>query len=94
MANKVIVSKRWALSLLEWFKSAAYAVGITVAVELQKYLDAGDLNIDWKRIGMVAAGSFITLLIGKWAGKPHVKTIYDTNNKAVSVAEDIKEANK
>ena len=40
MANKVIVSKQWAISLIEWFKSAGYAVAISVAVELQKYIDA------------------------------------------------------
>ena len=94
MANKIIVSKQWAVSLIDWLKSAGYAVGISVAVELQKYLDAGDLHIDWKRLAMVAAGSFLTLLIGKFVAKPTVKTIYDTNYKAVTVAEDIKEANK
>lgn len=94
MAQKVIVSKQGTVSLLEWLKSAGYAVGISVAVELQKYLDAGDLNIDWKRISMVALGAFITLVIGKLVGKPSVKTVYDSNYKAVTVAEDIKEANK
>lgn len=92
--EKLIVSKQWSVSLLEWLKSAGYAVGITVAVELQKYIEAGDLNIDWKRIGMVALGSFLTLVIGKFVARPTVKTIYDSNHKAVAVAEDIKEANK
>lgn len=90
MAEKVIISKQWALSLIDWLKSAGYAVGISVAVELQKYIDAGDLNIDWKRLAMVAAGSFLTLLIGKLVAKPTVKTIYKTNSKAASVGEDLK----
>lgn len=94
MAEKVIVSEQGKVSLLEWLKSAAYAIGIAVATELQKYIDAGSLDIDWKKMAMVAFGAFITLVLGKLVAKPSVKTIYDNNYKAVTVAEDIKESNK
>ena len=91
MANKVKVSEQFSLpSILEWVKAMLKSVGIVVLVELQKYLDAGNLNIDWKQLAMIAVGAFITFLGVKTISKPSVTTTYDTNEKANKVAETIK----
>lgn len=92
MAEKVILSKRFTVSALEWLKSAGYAVGTAVFVELQKYIDKGDLHIDWKQMGMVALGSFVLFVGGKFIAKPTVKTVYSSNEKATQIAKEIKES--
>jgi hypothetical protein len=94
MAEKVIVSEQWKVSVIEWLKSAGYAVGTSVLFELQKYIDKGNLNIDWKQMGMVALGTFILFVGGKFVAKPTVKTVYSNNAQALNVAEDIKESNR
>ena len=89
MAKEVILSKQWAVSLIEWLKSAGYAVGTAVIFELQKYLDKGDLNINWKQMGMIALSAFILFIGGKFVAKPTVKTVYDSNSKATTVSKKI-----
>ena len=91
MANKVILSKQYTVSVLEWLKSAGYAVGTAVFFELQKYIDKGDLNINWKQMWMVALGAFVLFVGGKFVAKPTVKTVYNTNKKATEIANDLKE---
>lgn len=90
MANKVILSKQYTVSVIEWLKSAGYAVGTAVFFELQKYIDKGDLNINWKQMGMVALGAFVLFVGGKFVAKPTVKTVYSTNKKATEIANDLK----
>lgn len=92
MAEKVILSKQYAVSAIEWLKSAGYAIGTAVFFEVQKYIDKGDLNIDWKQVGMVALSAFFLFVGGKFVAKPTVKTVYNTNAKAVEVSEDIKQS--
>lgn len=86
---KVILSKQWTVSAIEWLKSAGYAVGTAVFFELQKYLDKGDLNINWKQMGMIALSAFLLFVGGKFISKPTVKTVYDSNSKATTVAEKV-----
>lgn len=90
MANKVILSKQYTVSVLEWLKSAGYAVGTAVLFELQKYLDKGDLQIDWHQMAKIALGAFILFVSGKFLGKPRVTTVYHTNEKATKIANDLK----
>lgn len=91
MATKVILSEQYKVSAIEWLKSAGYAVGTSVFFELQKYVDRGDLHIDWKQMGMVALGAFVLFVGGKFVAKPTVKTVYNSNAKAKEVSKDIKE---
>lgn len=92
MAEKVILSKQYKVSLIEWLKSAGYAVGTAVLFELQNYIDKGDLDINWQQVGKIALGAFILFVSGKALAKPSVKTVYSSNAKAASVSENIKQA--
>lgn len=98
MANKIIVSKQWSVSLIEWLKSAGYAVGTAVLFAVQnsidQYVDTGNFDLNFATLGKIALGAFALFVSGKYVAKPTVKTVYDTNHKAVSVAEDIKESQK
>lgn len=91
MATKVILSKQYKVSAIEWLKSAGYAIGTAIFYELQKYIDKGDFNVDWKQMGMVALGAFVLFVSGKFVAKPTVKTVYSSNAKATAVSEEIKE---
>lgn len=90
MAQKVILSKQYTVSVLEWLKSAGYAVGTAVFFELQKYIDKGDLNINWKQTGMIALSALFLFVSGKFFAKPKVTTTYSTNEKATEIANDLK----
>lgn len=90
MANKVIVSKRWSLNLRDWLKTALLTVGVPMLYEVQRALDAGSFNIDWKRVAMIGISAGTLYLIKQLTGAPKVTTVYKTNDKAVDVAKDIK----
>jgi len=92
--EKVVFSPQWSVTLIEWLKSAGYAVGTAVLFELQKYIDRGDLNINWKQMAMVALGAFILFVIGKFVAKPSVKTVYDSNFKAAKIADKLENESK
>jgi len=90
MANKVILSKQWALSARDWLKSALFAVGTPVLFEVQKTLQTGSLNIDWKQLGTIAISAFGLYLGKQLISAPKVTTTYDSNSKAAEIAEEIK----
>ena len=94
MAQKVIVSKQGYVSLIEWLKSAGYAVGTTVLYAVQssieQYVETGNFDLNWSTLAKIAIGAFALFVTGKAVAKPHVKTVYNSNKKAVEVAEDIK----
>ena len=94
MANKVIVSKKWALSLRDCIKSALFAVGTPVMFQIQQWIDKGELDFNWRLLGKIAVGAFVLYIGKQLTGSPKVTTVYKTNAKAVNVAEDIKDAPK
>jgi len=100
MANKVIVSERWKLNLRDWIKTAVLTVGTPIVFEVQKVIqnaiDTGnfDVRIDWKQTIAIGLSTGLLYLLKQWTGSPKVTTIYKSNEKAVNVAEDIKDVPK
>lgn len=94
MAEKVIVSKKFSIELRDLLKGGLLAVIASVAPLLQATLDSGELTFNWKAIGITAMGTFVAYIIKNFLAPAQVTTTYDTNAKAVNVAEDIKETNK
>lgn len=87
MANKVILSKQFALNAIDWLKGAILAVGTPVVYLLQELIPGWDIN----PIVKAAIAAFLTYLIQTFVEKPKVTTTYSTNAKATAVSEDIKE---
>lgn len=96
MANKIIVSERWKLSVRDWLKTSALTVGTPMLYEIQKVVLTAindgtfELNINWKAVLMIGLSAGLTYLVKQLTGSPKVTTVYDTNAKAAEVAEDIK----
>lgn len=96
MAQKIIVSERWKLSVRDWLKTAALTVGTPMLYEVQKVVlkavndGTFEVKINWIGVLMIGVSAGLTYLIKQLTGSPKVTTVYDTNAKAASVAEDIK----
>lgn len=93
MAEKVIISKRWQLSLRDWFKAIASTIIVPMLFEVQKTLDTGSLDINWKQVAMIGLGAGVAYIAKQLIGSPKVTTVYSTNEKAEAVAEDIESKN-
>ena len=90
MAEKVIVNKQGALNWRDLLKGGAVAAISPVFTIIIQSLQAEDLTINWKSILNVAIISFLTYLSKNLFANPSVTTVYNSNDKAVEVAEDIK----
>jgi len=96
MANRVIVSERWKLNLRDWIKTAVLKVGTPMVFEIQKViqnaLDTGnfDVRIDWRQTIAIGLSTGVLYALKQFTGAPKVTTVYNTNDKAVDVACDIK----
>jgi len=90
MANKVIVNKQGSLNWRDLLKGGVVAAISPAFTILIQSLQAEDFTVNWKSIANVAVISFLTYLSKNLFANPSVVTTYDSNDKAVNVAEDIK----
>lgn len=89
----VRLSKKFSLDIPDVIRGGLLAVGAAVLTIIQRSLEAGELNFNWKLIGTTAISTFIAYLVKNYAFEPP-KTIVvsDTNTKAVNATERVKEA--
>lgn len=92
MANKVILSEQFTLSLRDFVKGLIVAVISAVVPLVQETINQGELSFNWKAIGVTALGAFFAYLAKNLFEGPKVITTYNTNEKATEVAADIKKA--
>ena len=89
MAEKIILSKQWSLSIRDWLKAGASSIVVPMLYEVQKTIDSGILAINWKQVAMIGLGAGIAYIIKQLLGSPKVTTVYKTNEKAEDIAENI-----
>lgn len=63
MANTVTTSKQFTINWRDIFKGLQVAVILPVANVIYQSIEAGSFTFDWKRIGLLAAGGFISYII-------------------------------
>lgn len=90
MADKISVSERFKLFWDDYLKGFVIAVGTPVIYLIQELIPGWDAH----PIVKASISATITYLLKNFFAKPSVTTVYDTNAKAINVAEDIKETNK
>lgn len=90
MANKVHLSKTGSLNWRDLLKGGIVAAISPVFTIIIQSLQAEDLTVNWKSIANVAAIAFLTYLSKNLFSAPSVITTYSSNDKAASVAEDVK----
>jgi hypothetical protein len=67
-----ITSKQFRVNARDFLQSAAQAVCVPVAFEIQRALDLAinspdvSFMINWKRVGMIAVGAFVVFIGKKW----------------------------
>jgi len=86
MAEKVLVSKQFSLEARDFLKGLIMAVGVPVLTIVQELIPHYDINIIYK----AGISAIITYLLKNYFAAPQVTTIQSSNEKAVSVGEDIK----
>jgi len=59
----VTTSKQFTLNIRDIVKGLAMAVILPVLNVIQQSIEAGSFTLDWKRIGLLAAGGFIAYMI-------------------------------
>lgn len=90
MANKVVVNKQGALNWRDLLKGSVIAAISPVFTIIIQSLQADGFIVNWKSILNVAIISFLTYISKNVFSAPSVTTVYNTNEKATEVAEDIK----
>lgn len=63
MANTVTTSKQFTINIRDIVKGLAMAVILPVLSVIQQSIEAGSFTLDWKRIGLLAAGGFVAYII-------------------------------
>jgi len=58
-----VTSKQFSLNARDLVKGLIMAVILPVLNVIQQSIEAGSFTLDWKRIGLLAAGGFIAYLI-------------------------------
>lgn len=94
MANSVVVNKQGIPQVKDFIYGAVAAVVASLIPIIQAIKDSGHLQFDWGKIGTAAILGFIGYVLSKMSAKPSVKTIYDSNDAAKQVGNDIKKANE
>lgn len=94
MATKVIVNKQGVPQVRDFIYGALTAVGTSLIPIIQAVVDSGELKFDWGKIATAALVGFFGYCLKKVADKPSVTTVYSDNQKAKSVATEIKESNE
>lgn len=92
MAQKVIVSKQWSLDWRDLAKSWVMLVLLPIGqsvIELIK-TSGSFKGIDWENILTSTAVATFLFLAQRFGSPAKVITTYNTNEKAASVAEEIK----
>lgn len=89
MANKVILSEQFTLSLRDFIKGLIVAVISAIVPLIQETIKQGELSFNWKAIGVTALGAFVAYIAKNFLEGPKVITTYNSNEKASEVAQDI-----
>lgn len=89
MANKVIISPKFTLKARDFIKGLIVSVITSVLVVAQATIDNGDLKFDYELLTRVAISSAIAYLLKNFFSPASVTTIYDSNDKATKVANQL-----
>lgn len=92
METKVIESKQGSLSIRDFLRGLAIAVGTAVLGLIAQVVESGSLDFDWKAIGVAALSAAIIYLGKNWLVEPP-KTIVisDSNATAKEVTKEVKQ---
>lgn len=89
---KVITSKKFTLQWRDAIKGLIVAALTAPITTIYDSLSAGELDINWGKIGASALAGGLAYVLKNWLIEPpKVITVTDTNTKAENAAERVKE---
>jgi len=77
-----VTSEKFSINWKDTLKGLIVSVGTAVVVIIQSSLDAGNLNFNWKQIGMAAIAALVTYLVKNFFTSASIQT--KVENKTVS----------
>lgn len=92
MENKEVTSKQFQVNIKDILRSLVLAVGTPLLVQIQRVLDSGTWDFNWKQLGMIAVGAAVAYLLKNFFTSPSIKIPIE--NKEVEASKELPQAAK